>query len=237
MDKKEIANLIVERAYKLHFDNVYSILKEKPFILAGGSLSGDEVRDFDIYSSPKSPFTVSDIDESTRELFMSGDAKMLSRTRNALTISMGGQTLQFCNYEKPSLKSLVDSFDFAHVQVGIEFAGNGEPPHSDGVYYTDDFLFSNVKRSTFYTGSEYPTSSLIRMFKYAIRGKFPKKEYIKCAIEILTDIVNRGYSCYDDFKDQMDAIDLGLSEYKKTYELFEAMRKRGLVDDDGRETS
>jgi hypothetical protein len=130
---------------------------------------------------------------------------------------------------KPTLKELVNSFDFAHVQVGVRFGGNGEPPHVDGVYFSDDFVSSNVERGTYYTGSEYPTSSLVRMGKYSSRGKFSKKEYLMSTLKILSDIVNRGFRDYDDFKDQMDAIDLGLSEYAECYNLFESMKEHGLV--------
>lgn len=231
MNTEKINDIIVRRAYKLKFDNIYSLIDNKPFILAGGSLCGDKVNDFDIYPVSGSEFLVSDIEEKICEdEIFNKTTKLLSKTKNALTLDFNGQIIQFCNYKKDTLKELVDSFDFAHIKVGIRFQGNGEPPHADGVYFSDDFVLANVGKTTYYTGSEYPTSSLIRTFKYAIRGKFEKREYVKCVITILSDIIKRGVKDYGDFKDQMDAIDLGLSEYQGVYDLYDEMKKRGLVE-------
>ena len=44
-------------------------------------------------------------------------------------------------------------------------------------------------------------------------------------LSILTDILKRGYADYDDFKDQMDAIDLGLLDGDECGELGCLARK------------
>lgn len=228
MDTEKINSIIVKRAYKLNFTNIYALIDNKPFILAGGSLCGDKVNDFDIYPSYGNEFNMSDIENKLKSED-SKNLKFISKTKNALTVNVDGQVVQFCNYKKRTIIELVESFDFSHIKVGILFLGYGEPPHADGVYFSDDFISANVGKNTYYTGSEYPTSSLIRTFKYALRGKFEKREYVKSVLKILTDIVKRGFEDYGDFKDQMDAIDLGLSEYKGTFELYKEMESKGLV--------
>lgn len=222
---ESIKKIIVDRAYKLQFTNVYKITGGKPFILAGGSLCGDAINDFDIYPADGSPFNRSDIIEK----ISAKDWKLLATTANALTLNVNGQTLQLCSYCKNTLKELVDSFDFAHIQVGIRFRGDDAPPFWDDVYFTNEFVVSNLRRDTKYVGSEYPLSSLIRTFKYANRGKFSGRSYIRDVLNTLRDIIERGYKDYDDFKKQMDAIDLGLAGYEGAYELYEAMEERGLV--------
>ena len=36
--------------------------------------------------------------------------------------SYSGTVLQFCTYKYPTLKELVDTFDFAHIQIGAAFS-------------------------------------------------------------------------------------------------------------------
>lgn len=79
-------------------------------------------------------------------------------------------------------------------------------------------------QKTFFVGSEYPLSSLIRLVKYAKRGLYPKRrDYTADILRILTAIIERGYSGYEDFKDQLDAIDLGY-EGEETVALWNALR-------------
>ena len=67
-----------------------------------------------------------------------------------------------------------------------------------------------VTEKSYFTSSDYPLSSLIRLQKYVERGKFAGKSWIWDAIKILTAIIRRGFEDYEDFKDQLDAVDLGL---------------------------
>ena len=230
MNIEKIDSAIVNRAYKLNFDNVYKLIDFKPFILAGGALCSGKVNDYDIYPVYGNPF-----DTETISTFITESDEILKwceiicKTKNALTVKVDGQVFQFCNYCKPSLKELIESFDFSHCQVGVMFKGDGEPPHADGVYYTEDFVVSNVTNNTTYTGSKYPLSSLIRTVKYAKREKFAGKSYATAIIEILKDIITRGFDDYDDFKDQLDAIDLGLHECENAYSLYTACKVKGLV--------
>lgn len=226
-----IKRTIVQRAYKLQYDRVYDILGGKPFILAGGALCGDTVHDFDIYPVKTDPYTCADLLRALR-MKKPVDVSIVAQTKNALTVLLsGGQVVQFCSYSKPSLEELVKSFDFSHIQVGVMFAGNHETPHTDGVYYTDAFVMSNVTRCSDYTGSEYPTSSIVRTLKYYKRGKMSRASAGRSILKAMTDVISRGFNGYEDFKDQLDAIDLGLPDCTEARAFFEAVRDAGLIRD------
>lgn len=227
---EEIAKEVVRRAYRLDFDAVYRLIGNKPFFLAGGSLCGDPVNDFDLYPDPAEPFdSTAVLDAISAE---PGKYRLLAKTANAITARLldKDQIVQFCLYRKPSLDALVKSFDFSHVQVGIGFAGRGEPPHADMEYHTDEFVLANVTRRTAYTGSEYPLSSLVRLFKYAKRNKLTRIGTARAAMKILKDVLVRGYENYDDFKSQIDAVDLGLPDMQEAFELYETCVAKGLVE-------
>lgn len=208
---------------------MYAILDDRPFLLAGGALCGDAVHDFDLYPDPDTPY---DIAQLARKIAESPNlhASVACQTKNALTVLLaGGQTVQFCTYCKPSLAQLVQSFDFSHVQVGVRFAGHGAMPTADDVFYTDGFVQANVIRRTEYTGSEYPLGSIVRTLKYYKRGKLPRAMAARAILKMLADVLNRGYSDYADFKDQLDAIDLGIPDCTEANDLYSAAMMRGLV--------
>lgn len=100
---------------------------------------------------------------------------------------------------------------------------------ADSVYYTDEFVLANVVRRTTYTGSEYPLSSLVRLFKYAKRDKLTRVGVAQAAMKTMKDILARGYENYDDFKSQLDAVDLGIPGMREAFELFKMCVARGLV--------
>lgn len=228
---RRIADEVVRRAYRLDFHTVYKLIGNRPFFLAGGSLCGDPVNDFDLYPDPTAPF---DNDAVLDAVFAKPDKyELLAKTRNAITVRLldKGQVVQFCSYRKPSLTELVKSFDFSHIQVGIGFAGAGEPPYASRVYYTDEFVLATVVRRTTYTGSEYPLSSLVRLFKYAKRDKLTRDGVAQAVMKIMKDILARGYENYADFKSQLDAVDLGIPGMQEAFELFKTCAARGLVRD------
>lgn len=227
---------ILKRASRLQHERVYDLVFDRPFILAGGALCGDPVHDFDIYPAPDKPFSPADVAAAV-ELERTGkgalDVSVVARTKNAVTVLLsGGQKVQFCSYLKPSLEELVGSFDYSHVQVGVRFPAQRRPPDASCVYYTDEFVLANVTRETEYTGSEYPLSSVVRALKYYKRGKMTRATASRSILKAMADLVRRGYNDYADFKDQLDAIDLGLPDGNEARELWEAVREAKLVKPD-----
>lgn len=197
--------------------NVYDIIRERmkgriPFnflrdlfgdstvYVGGNSCNAARPNDIDIFPSTPSMFS-----ELVGTLHMK-KVHILATTANAITVKHDNTVIQFCRYYHPSLEALVRSFDFAHIQIGVSVNGG----YITEIYYTPEWEQAHCLETTEFTGSEYPFSSLLRLLKYKDRGVYHGKSYIRDVIAILNAIVSRGFKDYSDFKDQLDAIDLGL---------------------------
>ena len=209
------------------------------YFVAGNSCNAANPNDFDIY-----PWGSSFDFNGIKSRIESVGGYVVIETRNALTVNINGKIIQFCNYRKPDLISLIESFDFAHIQIGVavniewrpgdgEDRGGYECSTIEYVEYTDNWQRAHMLETTWYTGSEYPLSSLLRTTKYFQRGCYAKKhEYKKDIINILRDIISRGYKDYQDYKDQLAAIDLLLlepEEREAAWSLWKVCGHKGLV--------
>ena len=188
------------------------------------------------------------IEAGLESLKKTHDCAVLFESRNALTVCVDGKRIQFCDYavmspsvpDKPSLVELVRSFDYTHVQVGVSFTpmddGNGSirTPEVDLIYYTDDYLETLVTNQTKYSGTEFPLGALIRLRKYDKRGLLPLSRYRRTVLDLLSDIIGRGFKDYDDFKNQLEAVDLSVlteDESDSAWRLYQTCCKQGLVRD------
>jgi hypothetical protein len=167
--------------------------------IAGNSLNRANPNDIDLFPVNSDDFS-----------FLADDKRIICKTPNASTYKLDNTIVQFCNFRHTTLALLVQSFDFAHVQIGAKI--NIQEHVISEVYYTDAWTTAHCTGSTFYTGGEFPLSSLIRINKYIKREEFSGKSYIPSVINILSSIVRRGFANYADFKNQLDAVDLGLVE-------------------------
>lgn len=211
------------------------------YFVAGNGCNAAAPHDFDIYPSGGHSFDFEEI----RSRIESVGGYVVIGTRNALTVNIGGKVIQFCNYRKPSLTALIESFDFAHIQIGIAVEIEWRPGDFEDdpggyersvikvVEYTNDWVQAHLLETTWYTGSEYPLSSLLRTTKYFQRGAYANKhEYKKDILNILNDIISRGYKDYHDYKDQLAAVDLLLlepEEKKAAWSLWKTCCDKGLV--------
>lgn len=242
----EINNAIKSRL-DARLKNLYSAIaillsyEHENYIIAGNSLNADKPHDIDIYPDD-SKFDFAAIKKRVKSF---DGAYVACETRNALTVNLSGTVLQFCNYSKPSIQDLIESFDFAHIQVGAlvhicwepgspEDGGGYSYSYVRSVWMTDNYKTAHIIGTTWYTGSDYPLSSLIRCIKYAQRNTYANKfEYKADVLKILGDIINRGYRDYADFKDQLAAVDLLLLEEQESqaaWKLFNICCDRGLVE-------
>ena len=211
------------------------------YIIAGNSLNAAKPNDFDIYPDDGK----FDFHAIKKRLASFANAYVVYESRNALTINIDGSILQFCDYSKKNIGELIKSFDFAHIQIGAlihicwepgepEDGGGYKSSYINSIWTTEDYKQSHIIGTTWYTSSEYPLSSLIRCVKYAQRGTYANKhEYKVDVLKILTDIVARGYKDYEDYKDQLSAIDLmllGPEESNAAWKFFTTCCDRGLVD-------
>ena len=196
----DIAYLIKEFIYASGFEEFY---------IAGGCFK-KKINDFDLY--PSKPI------DYYEELIKSRLSNyIVFESPNAYTFNFNNKIIQFCKYAKTDLESLINSFDFSHTQIGayiqvdnLDREINSFHVEIKDVYCTEEYIKTLMNGKGEYTGSDYPLSSLFRVFKY--KDEFFEKNYKKTVIKILCDIVGRGFESYDDFKDQLDAIDLAYFE-------------------------
>ena len=240
--KIEIANRMDQR-----LKSVYSAIAiclsydYDSYYVAGNSCNAATPHDFDIYPSGGHIFDFDGI----KSRIESVGGYVVIETRNALTVNINGKVIQFCNYRKPDLVSLINSFDFAHIQIGVAVDIKWRPGDFEDdrggydystvsyVEFTDDWRKAHLLETTWYTGSEYPLSSLLRTTKYFQRGAYANKhEYKKDILNILNDIISRGYKDYKDYKDQLAAVDLLLlepEEKEAAWNLWKTCGGRSLV--------
>jgi len=203
----------------------------KQIYVAGNCLNRESPHDIDLFPVVSCDFA------PIKEFDVPG---LLVRTKNADTfLTNDGVKVQFCWYEHPTLEDLVQSFDFAHVQIGAMVKIESEYSSVvHKIYYSDDWLKAHAMESTRYVHSAYPLSSLMRLIKYAERDCFSGRAYIPSIINILIDIIQRGFTNYEDFKDQLDAVDLGLVDEDlkecNLMKLFDLLKKsdKGVFDAD-----
>ena len=242
----KIEDMISQRMYsrlsELFFPLAKILGEDAKYYVCGNSCNAAIPNDYDIYPVDKS-FNFDVIKCHTK--VKGHDIKVICETKNALTMNINGVVVQFCSYHKNSLEELVESFDYAHIQVGIKVVSEWhldddtlfytyDTSHIEQVYTSSAYIESHVLGTTWFTGSEYPLSSLIRHTKYNSRGNFATKaESTANILSILTAIIQRGFRSYEDFKDQLAAIDLLLlseEEHNAASELYSVACSRGLVD-------
>ena len=113
-----------------------------------------------------------------------------------------------------------------NIQVGVHLVCVSGGLHVKQVYFSKNWVSAQLTRSTWFVGSEYPLSSLVRLMKYYARGNFERSTAISSVLAVVLAILKRGFKDYDDFKDQLDAVDLGYVEgvigvqSDQLYELF-----------------
>ena len=206
--------------------------------ICGGACNADIPHDYDIYQLG-TQLSLSDVlsDVQSDKCFT-----VLSRSRNALTVCYSGKVLQFCTYTKPTLSELVESFDFAHIQAGVQLHIQPDCNTVDihNVEFTPDYMKAHISDTTWFTGSDYPLSSIMRVCKYKERGVFGDKSWRLAMLQAFVAAAIRGFKDYDDFKDQLAAIDLFITDDgNEVYTAYKQLAEHGFVtvlhdgEDDG----
>lgn len=241
---QELQDLLYTQTRNL-FHKIEPLLREwqlNSVYIAGGSF-GPVIHDIDLF--PVEPDDYREVYEQSK----TAEHKPVYQSNNALTFDCNGTRVQFCDYYHPSLSKLLQSFDFAHIQVGAllnlsyrDSSDDNEPPsvflNDIEVLYTTDYVRSRIRGTTWYTlfqeyepeedcdtddtvaalEQAYPLSSLLRSVKYKERGLMTKSQYADTVIRILCTLIRRGFRDYNDFKQQLNAIDL-VSITKNPYAL------------------
>ena len=220
--------------------------KEEFVVIAGNSLNKPRPHDIDVYKFVKEEAAEKPVE--TRQLIIGnlsdpvievpemnwckgngGPHRILYESANARTVKHDDDTYQYCAYQKPFHK-LIESFDYAHVQVGAKL--NLKTHKIDEVYFTDAYLNYLLTGKTCFTGSEFPLSSLLRAEKYKRYEVLSSSEFRECVLVALGDVIQRGFVDYEDFKRQIQAVDLLLlekGESNAAYRFYKICEERGLV--------
>lgn len=205
-------------------DDIKKVLIDNKAIFAGSAMiPKHEINDIDVFFySNKDYRNAVDIITQTYKAF---------ETPNCVTINTDFVKVQLCKYNYPTMARLVESFDFAHVQIAYDV-------FTQDVTYTEQAKEAFISRTTTFTGSEYPLSSLIRISKYYERGWITGRGLIGEVLLIFKAILERGFKDYEDFKDQLNAVDLNFFDTEGgkndlAYDLYQVCLERGLVDNGG----
>jgi hypothetical protein len=216
--KGEIKKRVIDRL--LPYRRCFVSIGLLGFYLAGNSLNNAPLNDLDVYPT----------DGSFAEVLLNiQDDIKESTTPNATTLRFSEELVpvQLCSFYFGGLAPLIEQFDFAHVQVGAHIRVTEHSLDVIDIEWTADWWAATKSYTTWYCGSEYPISALIRCIKYHGRGVYGDSSHLSDVLTILADIVDRGVCDRDDFKNQMDAFDLGLGdrEWDVLDRLYEGLLK------------
>lgn len=242
MIKDDISSRILLRIDPHYLEEVCK--DEKFVVIAGNSLNKAKPHDIDVYryleeSAEEKPVEtelrfggsqpvreVAKLDWCTGQ---GGPHRIVYEFANARTVKHDDTTYQYCAYQKPFHK-LIESFDYAHVQVGAVL--DLKTHEITEVYFTDKYVRWLITGKSCFTGSEFPMSSLLRAEKYKRYEVLNSSEFRECVLTALGDVIQRGFDDYEDFKTQLQAVDLLLLEKNESnaaYRLYQICESRGLV--------
>lgn len=207
--KQAIHDRMAARLRHIGFSEFMSTLDLKDAYICGNSCNAAKPNDYDVY------LTAEEVAEFRhKKLEDLKDIEVAAKTKNSITFIFKESTvIQVCTYNKPSLQELINSFDFSYCRVGVTVTIDPETDwlKIEEVAITDEYIQYLASGVTEYIASEYPMSSMIRVVKINEKGMFNGRSYIRSILTILNDIMKRGVENYQDFKDQLDAVDLGVA--------------------------
>lgn len=242
-DEQQLRAALEARANKLnqYIAPVMRMIGIDQYVIAGNSLNGWPINDIDVYFPGwLDNNDIGKLEQNSETTWETPNAITIRPKESLkLAIPIDSPPIQLCKLWKHPLKVLVDSFDFAHIQLGVRFARF----KISELYYSSAWVVANALGTTRYLHSEYPISSLLRLVKYA-RRDHPRVATRTSILCILIDILKLRLT-YDDFIEQMNAIDVQLlTEFDGTdlsdialalWEHFEAFNGQERVVSNGRE--
>jgi len=211
-EQKSIVKRTVKRRAMKRVAHIAKYLIEmgvERFFIGGSSLRPEPPNDYDLY-----PINKGDFRKFTRAV-----PGFYNETINAKTFKFdsGRIKIQLCNFHRGKLKDLIEGYDYAHVKLGAMFQRiiDRNTYACRKIYISNDYWKSQILGRSFYcpTAESYPLNSLIRMLKYLDRG-FIKHPY-DVIFHILSEWLKRGYKDRVDFIDQLNAIDVSLSNINR----------------------
>jgi hypothetical protein len=132
-----------------------------------------------------------------------GPTLIVSDTPNAITFKCDGKLFQICRATAPTLRQLLESFDFAHCQIGCEAQISGGSVTASLPDWTEAYQKSRCTGTTWYVGSETPLRSLVRVNQYVASGVMSLGAAFGATLDILRATVKRGFNGRSDFQEQL----------------------------------
>ena len=196
--------------------HAFAKLGLKSFYIAGGALLPAEPNDYDLFPVGKKDFDKFFYPNRRKNTTLMCTPNW--ETPNAVTYDIEGVRIQLCKFWNKSIIKTVERFDFTHCKIGAQITKidkNVGIPVFDvsDVYISDDFVRYRILGYSEYCGvheNDFPLSSLLRIFKYI------KKGYIRSTYDVIFKVLEafleRGYKDEEDFKTQLQGIDVGVEE-------------------------
>lgn len=113
-----------------------------------------------------------------------------------------GTMVQLCMVEGRSLVELVESFDFAHCQVGVDVMhtkDNGWGVYA--VHWTQHFECAMIAQGTYYTGGESAVNSLARVNGVAEKLRLDRGETRALILQVVEDVLKDPAGNLEKFKE------------------------------------
>lgn len=165
------------------------------FFLGGSAIAASNPNDIDIFfqfreyldnairwvGSRTSPLTGGKI---------IGGIKKVHDGQNAYTFRCPTSDIPFQFIQRlfSGLGVMIDSFDFAHIQAGVEVIEANGRFEITRVYWTPAYEKSLEIADSWYTGSDNPFSALYRLGKYHAKGELSASSFKTQMIKIVNDI-------------------------------------------------
>ena len=107
--KSAISERLLSRLKHISFNKFMEEMDLTSVYVCGNSCNVAKPNDYDVYLTPEESKDFLSRDFGKLE----GDIKLSTRTKNSMTfVYLGKHVIQICNYSKPTLQQLIESFDF-----------------------------------------------------------------------------------------------------------------------------
>jgi len=172
------------------------------FFLGGSAVAASNPNDIDIffqfreYVDDAIRWVDSRITVVTEKEPIDNRFRKVHNGENAYTFKCPTSDIPFQFIRKlfAGLEAMIDSFDFAHIQAGVEVIEIDGKFKIMKAHWTPAYEKSLEMNDSWYMGSDNPFSALFRLSKYYAKGELSILSLKTQVIKILNDILEQGYT-------------------------------------------
>ncbi len=220
MSREEIEKQLRDKAHKIlaRMEHFKDVLHNSRFFLGGSAVAASNPNDIDIFFQSQEYINAairwidSRISVVTEDIPVDSEFRKIYSGENAYTFKCPTSDVPFQFIRMPfySLEIMIDSFDFSHIQAGIEVAEVMGKFEIVQVYWTDAYEKSLEIGDSWYMGSDNPFSALYRLGKYHAKGEVSALSLKTQTIKIVNDIFEQEYIGSAQIRKQLSVI--GMSD-------------------------